>query len=159
MTVSRACERRGNNASYSFANAMRDCVSPETQTTVAGHAHRVELRPRQLKLSDQVDLMHWHSERIEDTERDKSASFPMAPVNTQRLWVFVCRLQHGISHSVADTTVRSVCKVTASTSSMALPTQWTGVLFKTDRRWWQNMQNRGESMWLLQLSRESHQMN
>lgn len=37
VTVRHACETRGINISYSFANAQGDEVTPETQTTGAEH--------------------------------------------------------------------------------------------------------------------------
>lgn len=38
LAVHRACANRGINLSYSFADAMSDDVTPETQITVADHA-------------------------------------------------------------------------------------------------------------------------
>lgn len=35
MTVRRACDSRGINVSYSFADATRNVTTPDTQTAVA----------------------------------------------------------------------------------------------------------------------------
>lgn len=68
MTVCRLCENRGINTSYSCANAARVVVTPESETMVAAHAQKGELRLGDLTLSEQVDLIRWHSQPSEDVE-------------------------------------------------------------------------------------------
>lgn len=56
MTVRRLCANRGINVYSSFANAQTDRVILETQTTVADHARKEEIRFGGLKWSERVDL-------------------------------------------------------------------------------------------------------
>lgn len=59
------------NVPYSPANASGDAVAPETHSTVAERAQKEELHLRELKFSEQADLIRWHSEHSADVERDE----------------------------------------------------------------------------------------
>lgn len=85
MTVRCVCESLYNSISYSFANATSDCVTPETQTTVAEHTQKEELRLCETKLPSQADLIRWHSPLRKNVEWDESERSPTVSCVAQHI--------------------------------------------------------------------------
>lgn len=133
MSVRRVCESRGL-LFYSIANATSNGVTPETQVTVAERAEKEKLHLEEAKLLEQADLIHWHSQLLEDAERDEIACFPTvrAPRNISRC----AHVDLSVTPARKSLQWRSVAyaKGTAPTSTLALPTPWARALLKKDRR-------------------------
>lgn len=64
---------RGTTVSYTFATATSVGITPEALTTEAERAQNEKIRLSELWLSEQADILRWHSQLFQDVKRDVEA--------------------------------------------------------------------------------------
>lgn len=125
---------------------------PEAQTMLTEHDKMRGFAMGELKSLNRASLVRWHSQLIEDAERDEIARFPTDSGGIESLRACVSIQVWHRSGSRGKWRSVAYAKGTASPSTVALPTLRTGILLEKDRRWWQSMQV------YLQLLREADQI-